>query len=160
MKRVQSIYEDELYVKHLNDIQSLELDRIYCHHDMNHFLDVARIASVIAYEENIEIPKDIIYAAAILHDIGRDVQYKCGQNHEEASATIAPEILKRAGYNNAEIDCIVEAIKEHGNIASIPRKDLVGIIYRADKLSRKCFCCDAVATCHKAEDKRNMTIKV
>ena len=126
---------------------------------MTHFLDVARIATILAYENDIIIDRDVIYAAAILHDIGRDEQYTSGIPHEEASALIAPEILRAAGYGELQINMIVEAISEHGNEESLSRNDLTGIIYRADKLSRKCFACKVTDSCHKAHYKRNMIIK-
>lgn len=159
MDRIDKIINNSVYTEHLEAITQCELTRIYCHHDMVHFLDVARIATILAYEDGIEIDRDVIYAAALLHDIGRDVQYGTGMAHESASAVIAEDILKEAGYKKCEADMIIEAIAQHGNEQSALRKDLAGILYRGDKLSRKCFCCDAVSTCHKADYKRNHYIK-
>lgn len=159
MERVNKIIRHELYIEHLARIEELEIDRIYCHHDMVHFLDVARIAMIISHEDNIDAPVELVYAAALLHDIGRDVQYETGSLHEVESAKIAPYILRECDFSQEEIKQIVEAIREHGNEQSKYRRDLTGIIYRADKLSRKCFNCKSVDTCHKAVEKRNMVIK-
>jgi len=158
MDRIDRIIHDPSYVEHINRISLLEEDRIYCHHDMVHFLDVARIATILAFEEKLTIKRDIIYAAALLHDIGRDEQYNSGIEHEKASCLIAPSILERAGYNSDEILLISEAIREHGNEKIKSQSNLIGIIYRADKLSRKCYMCSAADTCHKREDKRNKRI--
>ena len=161
MERVNRILHNTLYIDHIKRIEELEIDRIYCHHDISHFVDVARIAMILAAEESIldeNLNKSVIYAAALLHDIGRDVQYLEGTEHEIASSMIAPEILKQAGYNENEIELITEAILEHGNEHVKQRKDLTGIIYRGDKLSRRCYACTAANTCHKAEEKRNMNI--
>ena len=159
MDRVNRILDNDIYKEHIRKIEELEIDRIYCHHDMTHFLDLARIATILAFEENLPIERDIIYAAALLHDIGRDVQYLTGEEHELASYEIAPAILKSSGYTIKETELIVEAIRHHGNEEVMTRNDLTGIIYRADKLSRKCFCCNAADSCHKRIDKRNYIIR-
>lgn len=158
MDRVNLIFNNKKYQEYLKLIENAEIDRIYCHHDINHFMDVARLAVIISCEEKIEVPRDTIYAAAILHDIGRFVQYADGTPHELASAKLAPDILIESGYESEEIEKIVEAISEHGNEETKLRRDLAGIIYRADKLSRKCYYCKAADSCHKAISKRNMSI--
>ena len=38
---------------------------------MVHFLDVARIGTIIALEEGLKIDREWIYAAALLHDCGK-----------------------------------------------------------------------------------------
>lgn len=158
MERVDRIFNNDLYREHLKKIEYLERDRVYCRHDVVHFLDVARIALIIAADENIQVKKDMVYAAALLHDIGRDVQYETGTKHEEAGADIAPGILKESGYSDEETDTIVNAIREHGNESIMKQRNLTGLLYRADKLSRKCYYCNATDTCHKAEYKRNSRI--
>lgn len=158
MERVNKIIDNNEYRRIVGEIEALEADRIFCHHDMNHFLDVARIASILCVEEGINIDKECIYAAAILHDIGRAKQYTEGIEHEEAGIPIAKTILKNCGFSAKESDLILEAIREHGNEKVKTRKDLVGVLYRADKLSRKCFCCKAVSKCHKPDEKRNMGV--
>ena len=45
---------------------------------MDHFLDVARIATLMAADEGLARDRDLLYAAALLHDIGRVEQYKRG----------------------------------------------------------------------------------
>lgn len=159
MERVNNILKDEEYNKLINDIEELEKTRIYCHHDMTHFLDVARIARLICKDEDIICDTSHIYAAALLHDVGRGEQYRNGIAHEEASYKLAPAILEKAGYDYEERALILRAIREHGNELIKDEKSLIGVIYRADKLSRKCFCCKSTDTCHKAQYKRNMEIK-
>ena len=159
MVRVNRILADAEYIKLIKEIEELEVDRIYCRHDMTHFLDVARIARLICVDENIKCEASSIYAAALLHDIGRGVQYKNGTPHEEASYRLAPPILERAGYLADESKEILIAIKEHGNEAIKEVRGLEGVIYRADKLSRKCYHCTSTDTCHKALYKRNMEIR-
>ncbi len=48
-----------------------EEGRRFCHHDMGHFLDVARLAMIFNLQQGLSVSKEMIYAAALLHDIGR-----------------------------------------------------------------------------------------
>lgn len=157
MERVNLITENETYKECMKKIAHWEKDRIYCKHNMEHFIDVARIAYIIALEKDLEIKKDIIYAAALLHDIGRFEQYERDIPHEKASADIAPEILKASGYSSKEIDIIVSAILNHRKGKGEPGT-LDRIIYKSDKLSRACYSCSAEATCNWSSDKKNLKI--
>ena len=159
MERVNRIIKNDGFKKLVHEIEELETDRIFCHHDIDHFLDVARIATIIAQDDGIDKERDIIYAAALLHDIGRGEQYKNDIEHELASAAIAPSILSECGYTEDEIDEIVVAILNHGNEAVKDDADLAGILYRADKASRKCYMCKVTDSCHKPPEKLVMEIK-
>ena len=89
--KYQKILENDRYRQYLRMLNELEQNRSYCKHDLNHFLDVARICTITAYDHGIPADKDIIYGAGLLHDIGR-----CNprvEGHEENSAKIAKEIL-------------------------------------------------------------------
>ena len=55
-----------------------EEERIFCRHDMSHFLDVARLSWIENLEKGLGIEKELIYAAALLHDCGRFRQYEDG----------------------------------------------------------------------------------
>ena len=46
MERVNGILKDPLYRTCLSKIALFERDRIFCGHDMAHFLDVARLAYI------------------------------------------------------------------------------------------------------------------
>ncbi len=161
MKRIDKILADPQYQDCLRQIAEYEKDRIFCHHDMNHFLDVARIAYLLSLEENIDAGgKELIYAAALLHDAGRHVQYADGTPHDIASAKIATEILPRCGFSGDEIREITEAILAHRGNTIAGRTGLAGILYRADKLSRNCFCCSAEKECNWPEEKKNLSINI
>jgi uncharacterized protein len=159
MERIDKIINNEEFRRIVAETEELEKDRVFCHHDMDHFLDVARIATMIASDEDIDVPRDMIYAAALLHDIGRGEQYRSKTPHEEASARLAPAILADCDFSDEEIRNISEAIRQHGNEAVKDEPDLTGLLYRADKASRKCYMCKAVDQCHKKPEKRVMTIK-
>ena len=84
MERFQKIVCHETYKQTYEKLQELEKDREFCGHDMEHFLSVARISYLMVLEKNLDIPKDIIYATAFLHDMGRADQYEKGISHDEA----------------------------------------------------------------------------
>lgn len=136
-----------------------EEGRRFCHHDMGHFLDVARLAMIFALQEGQPLPEEMIYAAALLHDIGRWRQYEDGTPHEKASALLAPEILAESGFTKEEIEQILSAILNHRNAAVKKERTLDGILYRADKMSRSCFCCEAEKECDWKGDKKNFTLQ-
>lgn len=80
---------------------------------MDHLLDVCRISWILNLEEGLLIDKERIYAAALLHDIGRWVEYETGQDHAMASGELAEDILDRCGFSGNEKADIIEAIKSH-----------------------------------------------
>ena len=95
MKRVNAILAHPLYRECYTRLEELEKDRIFCRHQMTHLLDVARIAYISNMEQGLGIEKEVIYAAALLHDIGKYVQYEDGTPHEQSGEKIASEILGR-----------------------------------------------------------------
>ncbi|MBQ9141106.1 MAG: HD domain-containing protein [Lachnospiraceae bacterium] len=159
MERVNRILKSQKYQEHIDKIKAAEEGRIFCCHNMGHFLDVARIAALINEEEQLGIEKELIYATALLHDIGRHVQYANGTPHEQASAQLAPELLGESGFDEWEQKEILRAIREHRNAEIVKEKSLAGIIYRADKTSRACFACDAEKMCDWKKEKKNMEIR-
>lgn len=157
MKRVNLIITHNDYLLYINHIAELEVSREFCRHDLVHYMDVARIAYIINLENNLMYPKEVIYAAALLHDIGRWRQYESKVPHEQASAELALEILKDCNFNQKEIDMIVGAIRNHRSESPIPNS-LEEVINRSDKISRTCFRCDAESKCYWPSNKKNMTI--
>ena len=160
MDRINSILFDNQYKANINKIKSLEKKRKYCKHTIKHFLDVARIAYIINLENNLSINKDIIYATALLHDIGKWKQYEHSVPHEIASAEIAVVILERCGYKKDEIDIIKNAILLH-RCKTIRKNNsnLVEIINLADKISRNCFSCKMLEKCDWDINLKNTFIK-
>ncbi|MBM7871796.1 uncharacterized protein JOC70_003308 [Clostridium pascui] len=156
--KINAILQNENYKIYLAKNEEKEKTREFCHHDLQHFLDVARIAYIINLEKSINIHKDTIYATALLHDIGRWMQYEKGIPHDEASAELAADILKACGFNENEIREIIAAILMHRK-APADEKSLGYLIYRSDKLSRGCFNCKAILDCNWSEEKKNHNIK-
>ena len=107
LEKVNAILKNHKFCTYLSKINKLEENRQYCKHDLQHLLDVARIVYIKVLEENIHVKKEIIYAAALLHDIGRWQQYEEGISHELASVKLAKDILNECGFNNEEKILIV-----------------------------------------------------
>ena len=159
MNKINKILNHDLFIECYKKIERCEENREFCHHDMAHFLDVARLASIFNERYHLGIYKELIYGTALLHDIGRFIQYEDGTPHEIASAKIAPSILRDCGYSEKEISYIIEAIKNHRNVKVMDQDTLSGIIYRADKMSRSCFACKAEKKCDWKEDKKNLHLQ-
>lgn len=164
MIRIINILTNIIFLESMRKNQDNELDRLFCKHDLQHCLDVARISYIFNLEDYLGINKEVIYAAALLHDIGRWKQYEEGVPHDKASAEIAIKILKQCSYNNDEIQIITEAILNHrldkDNNGDTIVDNLSTLLYKSDKLSRNCFLCKAYEECKWSEDKKNKTIIV
>lgn len=158
MERVNRILENKKYKEYLQKNKAAEEDRIFCCHAMEHFLDVARIAYILNLEEALQIAKELIYATALLHDIGRHVQYEDRTPHERASAELAEDILQECGFEAGEQKEILRAIRKHRDAKIATERSLAGIIYRADKLSRACFACSAEKLCDWKAEKKNIKL--
>lgn len=160
MIRVNSICTHPLWIECVGHIRDLEKERSFCRHDICHFLDVARIAWIENLEKDLHICRELIYAAAMLHDIGRHLQYLQDIPHDEASASIAAEILKDTDFTPDEQAEIITAIRKHRTPETASGDNLAGLIYRADKKSRMCAFCTACDECNWPETKKNMKITV
>lgn len=160
MERVNRILMNTAYREAIQKNEEAEKGRRYCHHDMAHFLDVARIAMLLALKEQLSVSEEFVYAAALVHDMGRYRQYEDGTPHEQASAELAEEIIRASGFDDKETDVIVDAVRNHRNTEIAKEKSLRGLLYRADKLSRACFACPVQDSCDWSADKKNLRIVV
>lgn len=159
MERIDKIMQHPLFRDAMTTIEQAEIDRIYCLHGMDHSIDVARICHILNLEMACGYSRDVVYAAALLHDVGRCKEYTEGISHHIVSVDMAREILAVCDYTKEEIELICTAILHH------KRKDedanpcaLDEILYRADKLSRKCYDCKAIDSCYWSEAMKNMTV--
>ena len=178
MERIHKIWEHPLYREQFQALQEAEADRIFCRHTLEHFLDVARIACIQNLESDAGLPKVLIYAAALLHDIGRYQQLLLGIPHEKAGAALAEQIMKECGFSREETEIVCLAILRHRDHPSpqittasntcfadgtspVDSSDALSrLLYRADKLSRNCFSCPASEECNWHADKKNLRISI
>lgn len=170
MEYVDALLGQERYRALLEEIGRREQDRVYCRHDADHLLHVARIACILSLEHGDVLPREDIYLCALLHDIGRGTSEDGISGHAGQSAAIAEELLNAIGYPQSRIGPIVAAIRGHGR-----RKDGAAKIYSdgpaacrnlsellqvADQLSRNCFLCPASDTCHWVDGEKNQTVVI
>ncbi|MCR5543220.1 MAG: HD domain-containing protein [Eubacterium sp.] len=160
MHRVNAIIHDERFIKRMKEIQEYEADRIFCKHGYDHLIAVARIAYILAFETKEKNPdyhmpeKEIIYAMAILHDIGKFLDDEMGMNHRDIGPILAAPILKDVGFSEEETEMICHAIKMHGTYPE-DKGSLAGLLYIADKKARRCFDCPAHDECNWPDEKKN-----
>lgn len=150
MARVNQIIENADYVSYMAKIEDLEMERRYCKHGFDHGLNVARIAYAYILERGeLILSKEGIYAAALLHDIGRWVEYQTGEDHAEVSARLALPLLEMCNFNSESIQIIITGIREHrrhcdGNLTPLGKALAI-----ADNWSRDCRYCTMQQQCHK-----------
>ena len=163
MKRVNAIFRHPLYQTYYRQLEEAEQGRIFCRHQMTHLLDVARIAYIRSLEEGLGLDREVIYAAAVLHDIGKVLQYEEGIPHEITGEKIAAEILDGLAGENAfsetEKAMILTAIRGHRKLRDEPEV-LERLLYESDKASRMCFACPAEPQCDWNEEKKNKEIRI
>lgn len=163
--RIRAIFNHPRYLEYISRNQDREQNRIFCRHDFEHGFEVARVAYIMVLErpgehpdkrsdkhpDGAQIPKDVVYATGLLHDIARWLQYDTGADHASAGAELAVELLAEAGYTPEETALITAAIREHrqkNQAASLLGK----ILYLADKTVRPCRHCQVRESCNKLEE--------
>ena len=156
--RINEILRHKQFLRYLKENEKAEENRVFCKHQIEHFLDVARIAYIKILEEGKRDKKELVYAIALLHDIGKHRQYFYGTPHEVASAELSEEILVDCGYEKAEREQIKTAILNHRTKPTKQSDIFSKILYEADKQSRNCFFCKAKTECHWSEEKKNKQI--
>ena len=157
MKRVEYILSTPAYKDYVEQIRRREETRRFCRHERNHFWETARTAYILYLSGEVpcpelepfapEVVKEMIYAAAFLHDVGRFLEYDDPSlDHAVESEILARPLLAEAGFSHEEMPLILSAIAHHR------KKDGVGfdlLLYRADKESRPCYDCPALGDCKK-----------
>ena len=165
MPRVDAVWRHPRYRAELASLDAAEKTRAYCRHGLPHLLDVARIMWIYLLESGDApaVPRDLAYACALLHDIGRAAQYATGEPHEEAGAHIAREILgtveSGCAFSPSEQEMLLCAIGSHRGPSSAA-SPLARALFLADKASRACYACPAAAGCTWPNEKRNLSPRV
>lgn len=159
MKRLDRIIHHPVFQQELERLEFYEKDRIYCRHNLEHLLAVARTAQILNLERQANIPQDILYAASLLHDIGRACQYATGQPHREAGVLLAQKILKDTEFTSAEQEEILDCVQHHHG-QPWGGTELVSILSEADTRSRPCFSCLAAESCKWSMERRNLSLTI
>ena len=112
---------------------------------------------IYSVEQELSISKEVIYAAAFMHDIGRIDQIEKGIPHEMAGAALCDRILPDCGF--AKEESTDKGLILHHRIKDNRRGHaLYEMLYWADKKSRNCFACAAQAECNWDRQKMNLEI--
>lgn len=150
MARVNQLLDHEDYIKYMEKINGLEKERRFCKHGFEHGLNVARVAYAYVLEKGeIVLSKEVVYAAAILHDIGRWVEYQTGEDHAEVSARLALPLLEVCRFSSEDIQVILQGIREHRRSPEENLSQLGEALALADDWSRDCRHCSAQTLCYK-----------
>lgn len=173
MKYTDYILNHPEFIRIQKKISELETDRIYCHHELAHALDVARMAWIYYLEDfcasekslsdrdQLESRRDIVYVCALLHDIGRAAQYETGIHHSLSGVKAARAILSDIGFPQDQAEIVLSVISDHHTAecgGGLTDWGLEKYIHRADHDCRLCFLCQAADTCKWSEQARNNTI--
>lgn len=164
MPRVDAVWENALYQREYRRLEELERDRVFCRHGLRHLLDCARIMWILNLERGLGLDREVVYATALLHDIGKARQYETGEPHDVAGERTAREILQALpaehAFSSKEIDAICTAICGHRRLREDP-EPLERLLYQADKASRACFACPpgVRAACSWSDAKKNLDIR-
>lgn len=167
MDRLKAIINHPLYREYLEKNAQREKERRFCRHDYQHMYDVARVSYNMLMDSGRtgeilsrgvhgqESVREVIYAAGLLHDIARWLQYDTGEDHALAGARLARPIMENAGFNARETTLALRAIREHRRGG--PGASLLGrTLCLADDLTRPCTKCDARLDCYKFEQMENI----
>ncbi|WP_124057394.1 HD domain-containing protein [Vaginisenegalia massiliensis] len=158
MKNTDLLLQHPLFLEKLQALEAAEADRFFCKHDLEHFLAVARICYIHCLEEGLAINKDVIYVAALLHDLGRVDQYQAGIPHDQASYQLAQRLLSDLDFTVEEEGLILQAIAKHRQKDQTDSASFASFFALADKESRLCFHCPAYSACKWSPTKKNRTI--
>ena len=103
-------------------------------HGFDHVERVYRLCMRIGSAEKADM--EVLLAAALLHDIGRDLEDHIGADHAEASAMLAEEFLSSLnGFPKEKVRLVLDAIKEHRFSTTLKPQSLEAkVLSDADKL--------------------------
>lgn len=148
--RVNQILKHPLFTEYSHYNAQAEEKRVFCHHGLDHGIAVARIAYIYLLEQqDTSLSKEIVYAAGLLHDLGRWQEYKTGKDHALAGAELVKPIIQDAGFNAEELEIITQGIREHRLNPDVKMSSLGKALAYADDWARDCRNCQSKADCYK-----------
>ena len=94
------------------------------------------LARALARRDDLAVDDDVLFAAAMLHDLGGFEPYRQdGVDHAERSAQLAPEQLAAVGFPQERVGAVQEAIRAHSYYHSEPPTTPEGVVlHDADTL--------------------------
>ncbi len=159
MLRLNQLICHPLFLERMDQIEQMEKQRPFCRHGWEHCMDVARTMAFLNEERKLGLSRELLYALALVHDLGRVEEYQHGIPHNEAGAVLAEKLLQECGFDSLEIACTTEAVRSHRD-----RREKEGILtsllIEADKKTRPCFRCRAREQCKWPENKKNRMLEL
>ncbi len=163
MPRVDAVLASPVYRRERARLDALERERPFCRHGLAHLIDTARIMWILSLERGCGLDREVVYATAMLHDIGKARQYEDGEPHELAGERLAGEILDGLAPDVAfapdERAAMLGAIRGHRRLRA-GAGALERLLYQADKASRPCFACPVRGECSWPEGKMNGELRI
>lgn len=103
-------------------------------HDKGHIRRVLDAALILARKEK-NVEWDVLITAALLHDIGREEQFRTGESHAAVGARMAKDYLLEQGADEAFAQHVSDCIRTHSFRKNDPPATIEAkLIYEADKL--------------------------
>lgn len=159
MRYAERILRHEKYWHYLRENGEADKARNLCLHDLQHAVDTARVAHLYALKEGLDLDEDLLYSAALLHDIAKWKQIRDGTvDHAAAGAVLAEAILREIGMEAEDTARIVDAIRTHRH-RDPKGPDLNRALYEGDKSSRFCLLCKNIGHCNRFADGQTPVLK-
>lgn len=118
----------EAYVRYMNDCMRDSA------HDAGHIYRVLHAALVLSAQEK-NVDRDVLIAAALLHDVGREEQFRTGESHASIGARMAAGFLAGRGEEKVFIEHVCACIRTHSFRKNDPPASVEAqLLYDADKL--------------------------
>jgi len=81
---------------------------------VSHYERVYLLSLEIAESEKMELDTDVLFAAALLHDMGAFEPFRqAGVDHARRSVQVVDEVLKKAGFPMEKLAAVQDAIRGH-----------------------------------------------
>lgn len=105
-------------------------------HDYAHVQRVHALCCRLAEMEDAPVLRPVLEAAALLHDIGREWERRDpAVDHAEKSAELAESLLREAGFPEAHIPKVLQAIRTHRFSSKRPPETLEAMLLQdADRI--------------------------
>ena len=159
MKFSNLILKNAEYKSYIEQNCKADSGRKLCSHNLQHAIDVARVAYIISLENGYGIEKDIVYCAALLHDVAKWMQIQNKElDHAGEGALLAEKILVEIGMDVKVTAAIKDAIIKH-RFKDAGASNLARVLYDADKSCRLCQQCENIENCPDFADGQQFALK-
>lgn len=94
-----------------------------------------QLAQSLAAEEKLTVDTDVLFASALLHDMGVFAPYPVeGVDHTERAAQVAGDVLKSAGFPMEKLPSVQGAMRSHMFYSQVESSNEARVLHDADTL--------------------------